>query len=128
MTATRIWFGALPVCAFALSPAVPAAAAPHRARLSADLADHLQAGTQTIDVIVHGSRTTVDGLARQDNLTVRKYLREGAVLRITAGQLAALAADKSRITSRPTAAPRPVTSGENECADDVGAAAARCGR
>src|SRR5437660_946332 len=38
---------------------VPAEAA-HRARLSADLADHLAAGSQTIDVIVHGDKATVD--------------------------------------------------------------------
>ena len=34
--------------------ALPLAA--HKARLSADLADHLTAGSQTIDVIVHGTR------------------------------------------------------------------------
>ena len=34
--------------------AVVPAAAEHRARLSADLADHLAAGSQSIDVIVHG--------------------------------------------------------------------------
>ena len=34
--------------------------AQHRARLSADLADHLAAGSQSIDVIVHGDQATVD--------------------------------------------------------------------
>ena len=42
-------------------PAAPgrdagAGCAQHRARLSADLADHLAAGSQSIDVIVHGDR------------------------------------------------------------------------
>ena len=62
-------------------------------------------GDAGLDVIVHGSRTTVDGLARQYNLTVRKYLREGAVLRITAGQLAALAADESQDHISPDSPP-----------------------
>ncbi|HMJ85788.1 MAG TPA: S8 family serine peptidase, partial [Vicinamibacterales bacterium] len=73
--------------------AVVPAAAEHRARLSADLADHLAAGSQTINVIVHGDKATVDALARRYNLTVRKYLSEGGVLRVTAGQLAALRDD-----------------------------------
>jgi serine protease AprX len=96
MAASRFWSSALLLSAVLLSvAAAPAAAAP-RARLSADLADHLRAGTQSIDVIVHGSRATVDSLTRQYNLKLRKYLREGAVLRITAGQLAALAEDESQ--------------------------------
>ena len=73
--------------------AVVPAAAQHRARLSADLADHLAAGSQTINVIVHGDKATVDALARRYNVTVRKYLSEGGVLRVTAGQLAALRDD-----------------------------------
>ena len=35
----------------------------HRARVSADLADHLAAGSQSIRVIVHGSKGDVDSLA-----------------------------------------------------------------
>jgi serine protease AprX len=95
MAVIRTWFGAISVCALVLSAAAPAQAA-HRARLSGDLANHLQAGTQSIDVIVHGSREAVDALARQYNLSVKKYLRAGAVLHITAGQLAALAADETQ--------------------------------
>jgi serine protease AprX len=95
MAAIRTWFGTISVCALLLLAAAPVQAA-HRARLSADLATHLQAGTQSIDVIVHGSRAAVDALARQYNLTVRKYLRQGAVLRITAGQLAAVAGDETQ--------------------------------
>ena len=37
--------------------------AEHHARLSADLADHLGAGSQTIDVIVHGDAASVSALA-----------------------------------------------------------------
>src|SRR4051794_16322354 len=96
MAASRLWSTVLLASAVLLPAAAAPAAAAHRARLSADLADHLRAGTQTIDVIVHGSRATVDSLARQYNLTIRKYLRDGAVLRVTAGQLAALAGDESQ--------------------------------
>jgi serine protease AprX len=73
----------------------PASAGP-RARLSADLVDHLTAGSQAIDVIVHGDKPTVDALARRYNVVVRKYLRSGAVLRLTAGQLAAVADDQTQ--------------------------------
>src|SRR4030095_8464249 len=74
--------------------AVAPAAAQHRARLSADLADHLAAGSQTINVIVHGDKAMVDTLAQRYNVTVKKYLSEGGVLRVTAGQLAALRDDE----------------------------------
>ena len=47
----------------------PAFAARH-ARLSADLEDHLTAGSQTIAVIVHGTRAEVDALASRYNLPV----------------------------------------------------------
>ena len=77
---------------FALGAAVPAAAA-HKARLSADLADHVPAGSPAIDVIVHGTRQEVEALARRYNLRVRKLLRSGAVLRVTAGELEALQQD-----------------------------------
>src|SRR6186997_487031 len=70
----------------------PAFAARH-ARLSADLEDHLAAGSQTIAVIVHGTRTEVDALATRYNLRVARYLKSGAVLRVTAGQLAAVSED-----------------------------------
>ena len=79
---------------FAASPA--AAAAAHRARLSADLADHLAAGSQTIRVIVHGTRAEVDALAQRYNLTIAKYLQSGAVFVVNAGQLAAMQQDDSQ--------------------------------
>ena len=72
----------------------PPALAQHRARLSADLADHMAVQSQTIDVIVHGDQPTVDAMATSVNVPVKRYLkRGGAVLRLTAGQLAALQAD-----------------------------------
>ncbi len=72
--------------------AAPASAA-HRARLSADLADHLAAGSQTIDVIIHADRATVNMLAARYNLVVKRYLKSGGVFQVNAGQLAALQQD-----------------------------------
>ncbi len=72
------------------------ASAADRARLSADLAADLAAGSASIDVIVHGTRAQVDTLAGRYNLPVTKYLKTGAVLRVTAGQLAALQVDGSQ--------------------------------
>jgi len=74
--------------------AVPVGAA-HRARLSADLAYHLTAGSSSISVIVHGTKAEVDALASRYNLTVKRRLKSGAVLQVTAGQLDALAQDES---------------------------------
>jgi serine protease AprX len=73
---------------------VPAEAAP-RARLDADLTATLARGAQSIDVIVHGTRSDVDTLASRYNLVVKKYLKSGAVFGATAGQLDALASDGS---------------------------------
>jgi serine protease AprX len=78
-----------------LAPA-PAAAAAHSARLSADLADHLAVGSQTIRVIVHGSRTEVDALAQRYNLTIARYMQSGAVFLVNAGQLAAMRQDEGQ--------------------------------
>jgi hypothetical protein len=74
-------------CAAALLAAVALTAAPafaeplgeHRARLSADLADHLAAGSQSIDVIVHGDRAAVDALASRYNVPVKRYMKSGGV-------------------------------------------------
>ena len=84
----------LTALACVLLAAAPAAAG-HKARLSADLADHLRVGTPTIDVIVHGTRQEVQALAARYNLRVRKLLRSGAVLRGTAGEIDALQQDES---------------------------------
>src|SRR4029079_13327159 len=83
------------VCAGALLIALASrpALAQHRARLSADLADHLAAGSQSIDVIVHGDRAAVDTLASRYNVVVARHLRSGGVLRVNAGQLDALQRD-----------------------------------
>jgi len=72
------------------------ALAQHRARLSEDLADHLNAGSQTIDVIVHGDDVAVAALARRYNIRVKKSLKEGAVLTVNAGQLDALRSDDTQ--------------------------------
>ena len=74
--------------------AAPAPAA-HRARLSADLADHLAAGSQTIDVIVHGERAEIERSRRATTSEIRKTLKSGAVLRVNAGQLDAVRQDET---------------------------------
>jgi serine protease AprX len=81
-----------------LVAAAPAAAAGggHRARLSADLADHLNVGSQTIRVIVHGERLEIDALAARYNLRVARYLKSGAVFLVNAGQLEALRQDETQ--------------------------------
>ena len=66
------------------------AAAQHRARLSADLEDHVSAGSQSIDVIVDGDQAKVDAVAARYNLVVKRRLASGAVLHVNAGQLVAL--------------------------------------
>ena len=69
----------------------------HKARLSADLQDHLVANSQSIEAIVHGSRATCDALARSYGLVVQRYLTvDGCVFRLTAGQLAALQQDDTQ--------------------------------
>ena len=68
------------------------AAAP-KARLSADLADHVTHGSQAIRVIVHGSKAEVDAIATRYNLRVARYMTSGGVLLVNAGQLAALRDD-----------------------------------
>jgi serine protease AprX len=84
----------------ALLVAAPASAeggsGSHRARLSADLADHLNAGSQAIRVIVHGERSEVDALAARYNLRIARYLKSGAVFLVNAGQLEALRQDDTQ--------------------------------
>jgi serine protease AprX len=82
------------VAVFGLAAAAPGQAA-HRARLSADLEDHLAAGSPSIDVIVHGTRVEVDGVAARYALRIKKYLKSGAVLQVTAGELALLQQDEA---------------------------------
>jgi len=84
--------GLLAACCV-LAASADALASGHKARLSGDLADHLSAGSQSIRVIVHGSRAEVDAIAARYNLVVGRYLASGAVLVVNAGQLAALRDD-----------------------------------
>jgi serine protease AprX len=81
-------------CVSLLAPAVAEAA--HSARLSADLADHLSVGSQSIRVIVHGTRAEVEALAARYNLQVAKYLQSGAVFLVNAGQLEAMRQDDTQ--------------------------------
>ena len=69
--------------AVSLLAAAPAAAA-HKARLSADLADHWRAGRRRLT----SSSTARGGGGRAGaryNVRVKRYLKSGAVLRVTAG-------------------------------------------
>jgi len=71
------------------------AQAQHRARLSRDLADHLNGGARNgsanIEVIVDGAGA--DQLASKYNLRITRRLKSGRVLLVNAGQLAALQQD-----------------------------------
>jgi serine protease AprX len=88
----RFAVAALTVLVF-VAVATPAWAE-HRARLSEDLADHLTAGSQSIDIIVHGDEATVNTLASRYNVVVKRRLKNGAVLHVNAGQLDALSHDE----------------------------------
>ena len=92
---TSLLFGRTVITAMAcVSLAAPAQAQhQHRARLSADLADHLAAGSSSVEVIVNGDKAAVDRLAARYNLVVKRYMRSGGVLRVNAGQLSALQSD-----------------------------------
>ena len=92
LPAALLFVGATLVAA---APAV-AAGGGHRARLSADLADHLAVGSQSIRVIVHGERAEIDALAARYNLRVARYLKSGAVFVVNAGQLEALRQDETQ--------------------------------
>ncbi len=95
MTNTRVLSRAVLTASVVISilAATPVSAQRRRARLSSDLADALNRGTQLIDVIVHGDRATVDAIAARYNLRVKRYLKSGGVLRVNAGQLAAVRDD-----------------------------------
>src|SRR5471030_2752352 len=84
---------AMVAAALFVAAATPASAQ-HRARLSADLADHISAGSQSIDVIVHGDAATVDAIATRYNVKV-KHLASGGVLHVNAGQLSAIQQDEA---------------------------------
>ena len=79
------------LAALALAASAPAEAQ-HRARLSADLADHLASGSNAVEVIVDGA-AAADRLAAKYNLKVKRRMRSGAVLVMNTGQLSALQHD-----------------------------------
>src|SRR5262245_43666709 len=112
------------VAAALLSLAVPSFA--ERARLSADLADHLAAGSQPIDVIVQGNKSAVEGLASRYAVAVKRRLKTGAVLRVNAGQLDAIARDggvdvlSGDVPIRPAMAVTNTSIGADQVWDGVG--------
>jgi len=92
----RSWIIGLALLIVAQVGSVAAEAQGHRARLSADLEDHLSAGSQEIDVIVGGTPAEVNALARRYNLPpAKRVMRSGAVFQLTAGQLDALQQDET---------------------------------
>src|SRR5262245_41494179 len=89
-----VFCAAIGAAGMLLAAPLPAAAA-HRARMSADLSDHLAVGSQTIDVIVHGDAAETNALATRYNVRVKKQLKGAVVLQLTAGQLDALSRDEA---------------------------------
>jgi serine protease AprX len=84
----------LMVCALALTAAAVLAQAPaHRARLSRDLQEHLDAGSASVDIIVRGDRASLEELAARYGARARRWLATGGVLRVDATQLKALSED-----------------------------------
>jgi serine protease AprX len=79
------------IASLAMAASAPARAQ-HHARLSADLTDHLNAGSQQVEVIVDGT-AAADRLAARYNLKVARRLKSGSVLIVNAGQLSALQND-----------------------------------
>ncbi len=76
--------------------ATTAEAGPHRARLSRDLESRIAAARgEPATVIVSGSDERVRSLATRYGAVLKKPLRGGAVLEVTAGQLEALSDDPS---------------------------------
>jgi serine protease AprX len=78
-----------------LLASIEPASAQRRARISRDLADHLSAGSQKIDVIVNGDAQTISALARKYNVAIKKSMRSGAVLQMNASQLAVVQGDEA---------------------------------
>ena len=84
----------LAAVALQLPLAASADAGQRRARLSADLTQHLaSASASDVDVIVSGSVERVERLARRYNLRVRKNLTSGAVFSVSRQTLDALSQD-----------------------------------
>lgn len=89
-----------------------------RARLSADLAEHISTGSAGVDVIVRGTRAEVEALAARYNVRVKRHLRSGAVLQVTGGQLAAIQDDGAQDHISSDA---PIRSSADVTAETIGA-------
>ena len=89
-----------------------------RARLSADLAEHLSTGSAGVDVIVRGTQAEVEALAARYNVPVKRQLRSGAVLRVTGGQLAAIQDDGAQ---EHISSDTPIRSSADVTAETIGA-------
>ncbi len=89
-----------------------------RARLSADLAEHLSTGSAGVDVIVRGTQAEVEALAARYNVRVKRHLRSGAVLRVTGGQLAAIQDDGAQ---EHISSDTPIRSSADVTAETIGA-------
>src|SRR6185369_6698801 len=72
------------IALFLLGASIQPVAAQHHARLSEDLTEPLAAGSQTIDVIVHGNAKEVAALTRKSTMTITKPMRSGAAVRMNA--------------------------------------------
>jgi hypothetical protein len=70
------------------------AQAPHRARMSRDLADRLAQGVEApAEIIVSASDATVDQLVVRYGARLKKRVPGGAVLQATGGQIDAISQD-----------------------------------
>jgi hypothetical protein len=79
---------------FLLVSVASADAQGHRARLSADLQKHLDAGDDAPStVVLSGTSDQIAAIAARHSLRVRRVLASGAVVDVPAGGLDALAAD-----------------------------------
>jgi serine protease AprX len=69
------------------------ASASHRAHLSADLSRKVADGAQSVNVIVQGDPSAIEGLAARYHVRVAHLMERGAVLTMSPGDLASLSAD-----------------------------------
>src|SRR5690242_6321092 len=88
----RLFVFAALVAAVAAAPVF--AQAPHRARLSRDLAERLQQRIEApTEIIVSASDAVVDGLTARYGARLKKRIQGGAVLEATGGQIDAISQD-----------------------------------
>ena len=89
------WLIGIVVTTAVLAFVQPASAQPAGARLSRDLASQLDHGFDAAfyDVIVTGNAEAVDALARRHGAAVKKTLKHGAVLTVSAEALRSLSLD-----------------------------------